>query len=567
MALCAFGLGACTNKEGNHTQHKFNKGYCSCGEVNFTYTTEGLKFELVEGNTKYMVAGYEGEATDVVIPSTYQNKPVAIIKEEAFKACTSIQRLALGKGVKQIQKNAFTTCTGLTSVTYEKDSTLESIAEYAFSNCGKLASMQLPDSLTFVGEYAFRGCSKLNYTIKGDLKYLGNSQNPYICLIEKTDITITEATIESTCKFIDSYAFKNCDKLKTIIVPSSVLVIHLDVFYNCSVLTVYCETQSKPAGWSDDWNAIGNPVVWDCNNNSVADDGYIYTMINEIKYGLKDKNAVVARQFNTITQVNIPDSVTHNGNTYVVSSIAERAFYGCKQLSSIQLPSTLISVGKEAFMDCNSLQYKTSNGCKYLGNSNNEYLYLADTTSSTITYATINSACKIIGYDSFADCASLRSIELPDSVIGIDANAFSGCSALTRIKLSNNLINIGENAFNGCTWLTYNVKGNLKYLGSTTNQYLCLITNTNTSMKEVSIDANCKIIAPKAFANCGKLTTITIPSSVIGMGSKVFENCASITIYCEAQSKPTNWKADWNMLNSPVIWDCINNSVASACRK
>jgi len=41
---------------------------------------------------------------------------------------------------------------------------------------------------------------------------------------------------------------------------------------------------------------------------------------------------------------------------------------------------------------------------------------------------------------------------------------------------------------------------------------------------------------------------------VTSIGSYAFFGCSSLTIYCEATSKPSGWYSDWNYSNRPVVW-------------
>ena len=57
-------------------------------------------------------------------------------------------------------------------------------------------------------------------------------------------------------------AFLGCDNVKTIVIPNSVTSIGDFAFSRCPNLTIYCEAESEPSGWSSYWNDNNRPVVW-----------------------------------------------------------------------------------------------------------------------------------------------------------------------------------------------------------------------------------------------------------------------------------------------------------------
>ena len=71
----------------------------------------------------------------------------------------------------------------------------------------------------------------------------------------------------------------------------------------------------------------------------------------------------------------------------------------------------------------------------------------------------------------------------------------------------------------------------------------------------VVIPNSIKSIGNRAFASCDSLINMIIPDSVTSMGWYVFLDCYSLTIYCEAESKPSDWHSEWNVLKCPVFWD------------
>lgn len=90
--------------------------------------------------------------------------------------------------------------------------------------------------------------------------------------------------------------------------------------------------------------------------------------IDGIKYAFSGDEAMVIHSEYT-NDVVIPESITYEGNTYIVSSISERAFYNCSELTSITIPNSIKSIGERAFYGCNKLTSVTvPNSTTTIGN-------------------------------------------------------------------------------------------------------------------------------------------------------------------------------------------------------
>ena len=137
--------------------------------ASFTAYTEGLVFAEDSWGEYATVVAYDGEATDVVIPTYYINSkgqrvPVTGIKaaaseQEGVFAGKNITSVILGANVTDIPNYAFYNCDDLTSV--QTLGQLKTIGDYAFYGCRAL-EYELPDSVTSIGTYAFAGCEKLD---------------------------------------------------------------------------------------------------------------------------------------------------------------------------------------------------------------------------------------------------------------------------------------------------------------------------------------------------------------------------------------------------------------------
>ena len=96
---------------------------------------------------------------------------VTSIGDLAFFYMTSLEKLAIPDGVKQIDKRAFYGCSSLSNLTIGNDVT--SIGEYAFYRCS-FENLVLPNSLTNIGYEAFYECTNLtNLTIPNSVQTIG----------------------------------------------------------------------------------------------------------------------------------------------------------------------------------------------------------------------------------------------------------------------------------------------------------------------------------------------------------------------------------------------------------
>ncbi len=402
---------------------------CDRNGCNVTDTTtdtgskfsNGLKYALNSDNKSYSVTGL-GACTDtnVVISSTYKNKPVTSIGYRAFEDCDSLTSVKIGNSVTSIGGQAFFDCDNLTSVTIGNSVT--SIGDYAFAYCVSLTNVTIGNGVTSIGNGAFYNCDSLIYNIQDNLKYLGNSSNPYIYLAGIVDTNITTATIDTNCKFIGEDALAFCSSLTSIVIPNSVTSIGNFAFFGCRSLT------SVKIGNSV--TSIGNYAFGYCSSLTNIKVDANNTTYKDIDGNLYSKDGTTLIQYaigKTQTTFTIPNSVTSIGNY---------AFEYCDSLTSVTIGNSVTSIGEGAFYNCDSLIYNIKANLKYLGNNSNPYLYLAGVEDKSITTATIDSNCKFIGEDALAFCRSLTSIEIPNSVTSIGEFAFGSCDSLTSITFA-----------------------------------------------------------------------------------------------------------------------------------
>jgi len=154
----------------------------------------------------------------------------------------------------------------------------------------------------------------------------------------------------------------------------------------------------------------------------------------------------------------------------------------------------------------------------------------------SLTSISVPDSVNAIGNGAFSGCSSLASINIPNSVTTIRGSAFCNCLSLTSITIPESVTSIGDHAFYNCSSLTnITVSENNKYFSSLNGVLFNkdkteLITYPNGNERtEYTIPDSVTSIIEGAFAYCSNLITVKIPDSVTDITDKTFYVCSSLT--------------------------------------
>lgn len=248
-----------------------------------------------------------------------------------------------------------------------------------------------------------------------------------------------------------------------------------------------------------------------------------------------------------LTSVEIPTTI---------NSIDSWAFQSCYNLAGIYIPSSVISIGLNICVGCNNLSsivvdpanpaYDSRDNCNaIIHTATNELIAGNQNTTIPMSVTTI-------GESAFADCFRyLTSIRIPSSVTSIGTGAFSHCYGLTGIEIPSSVTSIGRSAFFACGLTSIQIPSSVTFIGEgafSANDYIEDITvdssnpvydsrdgcnaiiHTATNVltsgcKNTNIPASVTSIGNSAFSGIGYLTSIEIPMSVTSIGDSAFNGC------------------------------------------
>ena len=205
-----------------------------------------FRYEVLEDGTAE-ITGYNGDESELVIPSEIDGYKVTEIGFYAFYNCESISQVKIPESVTIIGIGAFSHCSNITDITISKN--VNMIGDFAFDSCSNLKKVEIPYGVTGINYSTFYNCSSLkNIIIPNSVTYITTSA------FQKCS-NLTSVTIPESVNKISMMAFADCSSLTEIRIPKSVTEIGILAFSNCNDnITIYGYTNTVAEKYAIDNN-------------------------------------------------------------------------------------------------------------------------------------------------------------------------------------------------------------------------------------------------------------------------------------------------------------------------
>ena len=556
-------------------EHNYNEEYV-CDNCGYEYYSEGLEFTLSNSGNTYYITGYTGIEEDVIIPSSYNNKPV--------------------NQIINLSNNN-------TIVSVRLPDTIELIEAHAFSNCTNLVTIAIPDKVTGLYLHAFDGCSSLEYVVipEGFTGFGGS-------------------------------VFANCDKLTQIYYKGSLEKWNELYFYDTKWLeqcTVYFYSEEEPTTVGNYWHYVnGEPTAWDVElcTLTLMVDNEVYKTIDVVpgqtitlNYGPTKENHhlwwtdELGVMYYENTDITVNENTVLTANYHIYECIVEYIFeYNdvkhsnqsiCSYGETIELqPATLegyefIGWYKDSTYtdEVKTLEYQDNTITVYgkfveIPYTFKEYEdhieitgYKGNEVNVVIPDYIYGKPVTVIGEYSL-DHSSFESVVIGNNVERIEAGAFA-VNAIVSLHISSSVVYIANNAFIDSTRLDYITvdENNAVYdsrencnaiIETATNKLIKGIPNTTIPNTVVTIGENAFAFIGYSYTGNGNTIYVMLPSSVTTIEANSFENSGFSTVYYEGGKSDSYYvkgldelsemtvypNESWNLVDGKPVDNILHNN-------
>ena len=517
----------------------FAEGVKSIGSSAF-YGCEGIK-ELLFPSSMKIISGQHNTNEDAepqVSTFGMGGTGTAYMSSEAFRGCAGLTSVTIPRGVIGVGSGTFYDCRNLKSVYWDvadypsygfSTANENGFRDYGtqgsspFSGCrlkevvfgsevdsipggllygqSELSAIKFSGKTEYVGKDAFKETVWFDNLPNG-LVYIDKAAYAFKGLMSTpTAISIAEGT-----KSITEGLFANQTYLTKVTVPSTLTYMGYEVFEGCRSLGEV------------EWNAE------DCKFGQTYGAPFSATALYTITFGEKVRK--------------IPDGLCS----------------GCRYITEVKMPASVVEVGESAFSDCSGL----------------EAVGFSENMTSIEARA-------------FLDCAKLSELILPNSLREIGENAFSGCTGLETLSIPESVDSIGRSAFynTGLEILVFNARNCMLVYESYSTafpssvrelefgdvvecipKYMC---SKMTNLVKLKVGRNVREMPSNCFSNCKNLETVEWNAvSMEDAGTPFASSVTQITFGKDVERIPENLCSKLKNLTSVVLPESLKEIGGSA---
>ncbi len=383
--------------------------------------------------------------TEVIIAQGVTN-----IGECAIFEMSNVQSISIPEGVTSIEFDAFGCCQNLKNIDLPDGLLL--IGEYAFEHSG-LENITIPANVTNIYNNPFVGCDNLEY-----IEVDSNNQN-YVAedgVLFTSDMkkiisypagnNRTSYTIPQGVTDLGYGMFDSCKKLMEVIIPNTIEKIDetlynhnefnfspssMDVYYypDCTAMAEYVANHPDEANFIEIVEGT-KPDPWDISATGTENNVSAYISHNTLYItGTGNMRDITAGEApwesvkDTFNKIVIEEGVNNLGMT---------AFYGCINVTYVEISSTVTQISDSAFAGCNKLEkikvssqnanYSSSEGVLF--NKNKTVLVRYPQGKEDIRYY-IPTTVLCLKNTAFESCRNLRIIVTPDNIEQVGVYSFA----------------------------------------------------------------------------------------------------------------------------------------------
>lgn len=455
----------------------------------------------------------------------------------SFYQCVNLREIEFPTTLVYICSKAFGNCVKLTSVTIPEG--VELLGNSIFRNCSELVSASLPSTLGNLNKMNSENYDIINYAgyknINGAMDSNSNISQPsyessYGCLATFYNCPkLKDVTLAEGIKLLMNRMFLNCTALTSITLPSTLARVN-SAFIGCSGLTeiTFPETVVEIGSLADCTGLTTLSIPSNVNVNDFFCTNC--TALTSVNFKGNVGTRISSTSFSgcaALTSVNIPTGVVTIGNN---------SFDGCASLAQLTMPEPLATIGEYAFRNSGLTGITFQRNLTIIGK------YAFDGCKDLVSINFPANVTEIKEY-TFNDCVKLKNIELPNGLIYIKDYAFNGCASLGKVTIPGGVQNISPGAFKNSGLTEVILKEGVMSLSNNSFDGCLLLKKvtfpttmktiggfSNTGIKEIAFaeGATPEAISDYAFLNCDSLSTITLPNSIKSLGTGAFYDCDTL---------------------------------------